>query len=442
MANSYDDRLWQERSLPKYDKDPVYVEHLKVEIEVGTFILFRESRQSENLLVGRIVDVALGPPRSTVNIFRKVGTVEGAEVQKLEDGSVCNIPELLQTQEFRELRHHQDVVDFAFVFPPKAVVDGLVNCSGISNAFICRYLFVDHTSELVEIEDIVSFPSLYSSEDQPWVRTRCVDCVGLRIWRSVSVVQDILMKMLNRQSERQGLFARAREKVPLFPPETWLYLSRRAAGVIEPIKRSGRRVRQRLLYGMKMQTKRVETKVEILRFETDEQLIVLRKILGIAATVGVRRRKARIDETKYIQTNDALNIVTGSDSAEDPFTLRTEEEGIDLVFDQMELVVICRYSKYVYSADDDGEPVDCPCDHVEALLLGGGQNPNLVDDSQESLVVIGSMFQFDNVVLRISSVKSDEVVGEVVAPSGRRGERITFTDKGEVSRLVVAYNSS
>ena len=94
--------------------------------------------------------------------------------------------------------------------------------------------------------------------------------MSLRIWRSISVVQDVLMKMLNRVSERQGLFSRSREKLPLFPEESWFYFCRRAG--IEPIKRSGRRVRQRLLFGLKSQSKRVDTEVEILHFQTEEQL--------------------------------------------------------------------------------------------------------------------------------------------------------------------------
>ena len=121
--------------------------------------------------------------------------------------------------------------------------------------------------------------------------------------------------------------------------------------------------------------------------------------------------------------------------------MRTEEEGIDLIFNKVELIVICRYSKYVYTADEDGDPIGCPCEHVETLLLSRDDGINDVNNLQ-SLVVSGGMFQFNNLVLTIMSVASDEVIAEVVTPSTRRGEKITFTDKNEVSRLIVAYNSS
>ena len=177
MALSNMERLWQEKSLPKYGEDPLYVDNLKLDIEIGSFISFKEDAQNNVLLVGRIVDHLRGPLRAKVNIFRNVETVE-ADIEKIEDGAASNIPELVQTREFRDLllfRH--EVVDLAFVFSPNAVVDGTANCQGISNAFICRYQLGADDSELVEIEDLVSFPSQYSSEDQPWLKSRCVETV-------------------------------------------------------------------------------------------------------------------------------------------------------------------------------------------------------------------------------------------------------------------------
>ena len=438
--------MFGEDFKPRYGAEPVYVEHLRSNIDIGAFVLVEDVEDDEGggpPVVARILDQSRGPCRVKLQVFQKLGSIEGIAVQAIEDGPAGKVPEVVQMEKIWS-RPAKAIVDVAFVFPLSTIVDGFAVCQGISNAFLCRFEYNEDTTELEEI-DILSFPSKYEFERPPVEHSRYDDCLPWRLWCSVSILQDTIMKALNRVSSCQGIFSKAREKISLFPRESWAYICRRVS--LEPIKRSGRRVRQRLLYGLKGQSKRVDTEVEILRFETTNQLNLLRCLLGISGvTAGVRRPKPRLGETKYLKPNDIVNVIVGQETVEEPFVLRTNKEGIDLTYNQHELVIALCYSKYVYAADTDGAPVGCPCPHVEKLLssLPPVEDNDDMAPPQPVVLVKDAMFEFNGMVLKVFSVARDVITAKVVAPQGRRNEMITFSGQNheDIADRILAYNNA
>jgi len=114
--------------------------------------------------------------------------------------------------------------------------------------------------------------------------------------------------------------------------------------------------------GLKRRKIQRQSPCHIFRYETNEQLLILRKILGWSVTYGLRKKPPRLRdaESQTLERNDIANVVIGSDQVEQPFTRYTNKRGIDLIFDGMYMIVCIRYEKYIYDHDRSGRPINLP----------------------------------------------------------------------------------
>jgi hypothetical protein len=177
-------------------------------------------------------------------------------LSRLSNEAVQGVVEIVCTQTLVTISV-EEIHNIAFVFPMETNDPHGIILNGLFNGFIIR--FRDNGSP---VEELVPFPSMHI------LHKHAKTCYSQRIWTSLEMLRDLLVKALNSYSQHQGDSARKSQKVH-FPPEAWEYLSvcsfRRGVSVIASHTRS---LRSRLYGPMKASTFRVERTAELLRFET------------------------------------------------------------------------------------------------------------------------------------------------------------------------------
>jgi hypothetical protein len=118
-------------------------------------------------------------------------------------------------------------------------------------------------------------------------------------------------------------------------------------------------IRPGLVGGLVSYSYRTERIGSLIRFATEAEMVLLRNVLGSLSLCGKRQRRAKLGTTRYLKENDDLNVISTSTEADG--RRRTNQEGIDFVFNTVELAVCFRYHRYQFattSAPDMPPPQD------------------------------------------------------------------------------------
>ena len=103
------------------------------------------------------------------------------------------------------------------------------------------------------------------------------------------------------------------------------------------------------LPGLVIKRRQENVESQLLRFETESELIGLAGLLGERSLVNVRARIpfSRMTGGREIQENDTINVVVGGEGRESAFKYRVENNGVDFIFDGVDSMTISvRYSHY------------------------------------------------------------------------------------------------
>ena len=151
---------------------------------------------------------------------------------------------------------------------------------------------------------------------------------------------------MNRDGERQHNFA----TIKCDNNRTlWNYLVHRTDGVVDKVTiPSTGIIRGSTLKGCTRNANRVGKgkNTYLLRFETKAQLSCLRKILGISTTIGIRKRRPKLNTEDTIEPLSKLNIILGKER-EDETMASTR---IDLYMNKFETFICLHYNAYILSA--------------------------------------------------------------------------------------------
>jgi hypothetical protein len=374
------------------------------------------------------------------------------QLEPLDNCPSSEVIELIETLQTRCIQDCTANVSLCFVFSQTALDTGFVQCTGMSNAFFCRYRYNDGKLEGTTLPTHPFFrPHFHltdgDDDDDDGEIVLKVDgqCYHSKIWKWMCIVQETMKRVLQRYSEKQGSFTRHSLKVPFYG-DCWEYIKASVEAHVPVHTKKTKATRTRVSNGLKYQTIRMPTVTEILRFETKDQLKLFRSLFGSFSTFGYRQRRPRIGIVKSLCENDIMNVVAGNEEAEEEFQRRTVANGIDLSFDAFELTVTVRYEKYVYhtstttSQNGQSAAVDCPCDHLQDVMNFGQREQTRV----VPLVYKGNFFQDavdTRMVLKVLEVNvRDGVSCRVMAPITRRNEIVSYEDKEAVGRMIAEYN--
>jgi hypothetical protein len=235
-----------------------------------------------------------------------------------------------------------------------------------------------------------------------------------------------MIKLLGRYSQQQGTFAKVRGRLTNISADTWGFLQLQFSTsdlFLETECGTSTRVR---IYrvtesGLVVKAAQINRSCAVMRFETITQLHRLCNVFGESVTAGQRCHLPKIASPKSLGKNDLINVVCGSDSAEQ-FIPRTVRDGINLEYDgSSELFITIRYRRYAYTSNLAG------CDPLlssvirwcnpyafghDALEVGG-----TTGEDESTTVMYGSEFEdFDGRLYRVTHMDATRVFATCFYP--------------------------
>jgi hypothetical protein len=328
---------------PRYGDPPIYVKQLRAYLSIGTFIIWKEST-SHPPIIGQISESRA--PRVVFRVYPLLDTMTwSCQVARITTGEAAGVQEVVQSSDFCTIGL-EEIQEIAFVFTESIIKKTGIILQGMGNGFVCRM-----TTLKAELEpgSIYSFPSLLQEH-----KLLLDTCYAARVFEGIESLRDLMYSKLNTESERQGdLHCRTSLKLN-FAPEAWAYLLRRVGSAVTCSDYFSKSIRPRLVGGLVSYSYRIERIGSFIRFSTEAQMSCLRNVLGSLSICGKRQRRAKLGTNRYLQENDDLNVITPS--AEVDERRRTNQEGIDFVFNNVELAVYFRYHRYQYTTNKQGAP--------------------------------------------------------------------------------------
>jgi hypothetical protein len=346
----------QYNTSPDYGTLPFYVPRLKGFLSVGTYVLLNGEGVPDRFwtqdgnVIARVVSCnyynntidcnLLLPMRS---IFATLNPAGQYQYHHLESGIAAGVVEVVLSQH-QCVASTSDIEDVAFVFHIIDYLHGRVYGQGISNCFLLRYTYSINNQSLTPSDYESCFPSFYLDH-----RTLLFSCTVTSLWRSISNLQDILWKVLNRPSQNQNTTVKI-----MFPfdPILWGYLLVRSQGIVEEINFSDAGfIRSFTLKGMWRYTVWSPQRSSLLRFETQSQLQCLRSIIGASTTIGIRIRRPRLNCHDRLLPLTTVNAIIGSTTPELPIRRTSVRNRIDFFFNDYDSHIIVNYDSYVLSGN-------------------------------------------------------------------------------------------
>ena len=249
----------------------------------------------------------------------------------------------------------------------------------MKNVFVCRFFVQEDEGSLSPVNPELPFcfpnqvyhalgrhnslgPNIY------WNK-RCLHEVE---WRVFFLVRKTITKLLNKVSMMQRL----REAITIdsFSSEVWYYLVYIVNSSINIVKRKA----MDSYLGLSPLLTRVKVPLEgskeILRFETEEQLEVLRECFGQPVTYGCRNIHPTLKDGangRCLTENSLINFVQSCTVQSEEYQRSTNATGVDLEFFHNKLRVVVRYETFVYRTYPiSREALNCPSSHLRLLLNG------------------------------------------------------------------------
>lgn len=433
-----------EATLPNYGHYPFFAKSMKTFLSVGSNVVIKTKSEADKKLLsefgldGTVVATILSyssEDEITCVIYQHTELLQPCcnPPLPLMSGPSYGLKEIVKTRN-KVVVSANDIVDHAFVFTIIDVEADVINHYGITNCYLLRYQFDNNTKE--DIEHHVKFPC--ESMGYPFIQRT----LAAKIWYGITRIQDALWKVMNSESERQITIVR----VPLvIDDETLDYIAYRCGDEVKKITINTKgRKRCITTKGLKRKAGRARNNLSILRFETEAQLVTLRKIIGKTTTVGIRRRRPKIGTTDQLELNNTINLIVGKNNNNNQQPALTTQryirhESIDLVVDANDKFMIVRYDSYNYNRKGvTNESSDLSENAYVVEILSGIAEVRC----NNQYVRIGHLLSRDNVMLlRVTSVLTNHAVLECIAPAEIAGESFIENDLILLEREIRAYNS-
>ena len=350
---------------PQVNTDPFKAPHIELQTYVGSYVVLCGIRMSDCELKnrqGRVVIRVISYDAHTnmlcgnvmmllAVVYDEVGGTDslGNSIETLETGIAAGICEVVSTCTY-VVATPEDIMDVCFVFHVDDVENGIVNGQGIYNCYVYRYHYSvitvdgENTKQLTVQEYVPCFPC----EVESYRANKSKYCTASNLWYSMSNLQDEMFRILNRYGDRQQ--NRYRQKFP-FGEVFWDYLKFRTRGVVTEVEVPSHQYRSMLTQGIRRHTVRVKNKRQrtyMLRFESTQQLECLRNILGNTVTIGVRKRRPKIDASDTVRPSTILNVVAGRDNPDDNDCSVTR---IDFVNNTHDAHILVLYEDYILNSN-------------------------------------------------------------------------------------------
>ena len=391
-----------------YDPDvndvPLYVEHLDDSLRFGSFVHCRFPDQEPNTTtIARLLhrvedeeyDFCIRPyfPLFPVSKLKSHPILPEHYYQKIVDGvGACNI-ELYESDETYNCKSGDTdsptVLFLAFVFTIKELSSPAnIWGSGLKNVYVVRFreawmYYNDDATKLVPIDnegDKICFPNQHRGK-KTFPHLVCKSrCHHESIWTGHFLLKKSLFKVLNKSGSQSALQDVDQCSIGHVPLEIVNYIALYSSTMYGitiapnffPSNESFVHLNS-LLCRSKI---RMTFEGGILRFQTYQELQMLRDVLGFSATYGTSERRPTLKDGTAglsLKRGHFLTLVKGlsEDEPVPPFKKRTTQQRVDISFSKLNFKVVAGFERYRYDVlRSGGLRVPPPTNHLAQVLSG------------------------------------------------------------------------
>eukprot|EP00978_Attheya_sp_CCMP212_P024314 scaffold76207_cov32-Attheya_sp.AAC.3 len=164
-------------------------------------------------------------------------------------------------------------------------------------------------------------------------------------------------------------------------------------------------------------------KSDLLRFETESELIGLAGLLGERVLVNVRAKPpfSRLKKGRDVKENDTVNVVSGGETRPNVFRYRVDTEGVDLIFDGIDsLTISVRYSDYQL---DGGPHLTDMAKRVilrsrpRSVMEGGVEEEEGKEEEEDIQVYLNEDFEHEGSFYRVSRIENNRIFAQLIQVS-------------------------
>lgn len=431
-----------ECTTPSFAQYPIVVPHMKLMVSIGSTVTLKFTNDSEKKSVSEYEVNDDGSVVATILSYTSDNEIEcqlfqcskqGNAPDPIMSGRAYGFPEIVKTK-YKIVVSIINIVDFAFVFTMNDVEEDVIIYYGISNCYLLRYQTDNGTLE--PIQNHIRFPC--ESEDY-----YCNRSTIAKIWYGICTIQDTLWKIMNTESERQVTAVR----VPLNVDETLLdYILYRCDGEVKKVllKTSGK-LRSLTSKGMKRYTRRAKRNLHLLRFDNDVYFGLLRKIIGESCTIGIRRRKPKVDTMDKLQYNNTINLILGKEwqqTEERTYKQYINHESIDFLVDEYDTFMVVRYDSFNYNSrgitnENKNVTENIYCTRIISAIH---QIKRSVQPRPKTVRVGQLLNREEGEVLVVTFTNGEYALLKYLEPIDKEGTQIEERDLGLLYEQIRAYN--
>jgi hypothetical protein len=413
-----------EEVQPLFGTIPPYCLTLGSFIHVGSFlclvnnVIIRFIRLLDDGCIGNVYD-ALSEEQKSQNVNEIESYVKG-----------LNGRELVQTSSLIKFQLHH-VQDVSFVFSPSDIQQNHIVMHGIQNSFYCCYSKLLST-DLQPIQDFSCFPcsheeAIFGNPSFP-----------LRIWQSLTDLQDQFRSMLSYSNEKQGNFVPNKRRKIKFPSECFKYLCKKVH--MKPKEFLMRSIQQRMLSGASVMTVRIVEAGQLLVFETTEHFDALESLLGSFILFHFRRKRPLLGQTHTLQEsigNNVFNLISTKNTQCNPEETVSLNGRVTLKMGERDLTITLSFTRWSYeNYDERGLPSDCPLPSLQRTILGF-RPAVVVASTHPTMVRVGDRFMHQQQKWKVTVIGPGWINAKRVA--GGAGSIETFQDVDRVKNAIADY---
>ena len=475
---------------------PIYVEHIDDCLRVGSFVHAKLWNQKPGTTtIGRLerrthegFHLRLFYPLFPEKKDEDLPALPNHNHRPIPLGSPGSLNlELYQSTDFVSCNDTEDctILFPAFVFSTKELSNPKNSWAhGLTNVFVLRFLeqkdasYVTNDTKLLPLpeDEVVCFPNQIQGRIKKKHNVAGSRCYHETVWSGLYLIRKAISKILNKRtclSESSDLSSLSIGQIGL---ETFNYIA------MMTTLESGIACHSFQLSESYMDCDDTLTRTKIkfqfqsgtIRFESLDDIKMLREILGIASTYGSIEHRPRLsDGIKGVplSSGHCITLVRGRDEqypeetepASRPVKRIFRGEGIDIAFSPYNTRITVGYSKYSYRNLRNGslqhEP---PTEHLKNILEGNNKrNHQKVlshlqpppKDSEYQGICIGDIYENEGTVFKVvdvymsSETRKRMVYSRVIAgslydkDSDTKSQRVVrSTDYKKVQDLIVQYS--
>ena len=318
MSGAADDIAWA-LCAPHYYQTPIYLNHLRSMVAVGTFVSVydEEGREEETRKLFRIVSYK--GTMLTLNEFVPFAVCSLSRAP-IAEGWGRYLNEVVMTSSLESFESGTLKLQVAFVMTEKELTKReFQRADGMDILKVVRY----RSDNQPLGESFFGFPDW--SPEYPLIEPS----YSMIVFDGLSRIADKAGDLLTREAVSQGEFPSVRGEVSTDPRTIAFIKSFCKVDCSKILELSTRH--KRTLAGVETEFFKRQRRCEYLRWDTDAQLESLTKLFGPMSIVGNHIR--RPNGTYKAKPGRTMNVVVCDDVAADEFKRRTRRRGFDIMTD-------------------------------------------------------------------------------------------------------------